>query len=147
MLFYNGDYKLVIKAEKGATFCGFLDVGSIGISKPEQWFDLRTWINEGCREFQEEDNSDLGNVYIIKLPKDKLKVLAETKRIFFLNISTGLIYKKVNNKPYEIMEEIYISKVNSMNALNGDTVIVKIIEEKEDGKSLEGKILKIKKIN
>lgn len=42
-------------------------------------------------------------------------------------------------------EEIYISKVNSMNALNGDTVIVKIIEEKEDGKSLEGKILKIKK--
>ena len=32
-----------------------------------------------------------------------------------------------------------------MNALNGDTVIVKIIEEKEDGKSLEGKILKIKK--
>ena len=89
MLFYNGDYKLVIKAEKGATFCDFLDVGSIGISKPEQWFDLRTWINEGCREFQEEDNSDLGNVNIIKLPKDKLKVLAETKRIFTLNISTG----------------------------------------------------------
>ncbi len=39
--------------------------------------------------FKEEDNSDLGNVYIIKLPKDKLKVLAETKRIFTLNISTG----------------------------------------------------------
>ena len=110
MLFYNGDYKLVIKAEKGVTFCGFLDVGSIGISKPEQWFDLRTWINEECREFQEEDNSDLGNVYIIKLPKDKLKVLAETKRIFALNISTGTIYKTVNKLPYAIMKDVYESK-------------------------------------
>ena len=113
MLFYNGDYKLVIKAEKGATFCGFLDVGSIGIYKPEQWFDLRTWINEGCREFQEEDNSDLGNVYIIKLPKDKLKVLAETKRIFALNISTGTLYKKVNKLPYAIMKDVYESKADT----------------------------------
>ena len=107
MLFYNGDYKLVIKAEKGATSCGFLDVGSIGISRPEQWFDLRTWIN------QEEDNSDLGNVYIIKLPKDKLKVLAETKRIFALNISTGTIYKKVNKLPYAIMKDVYESKADT----------------------------------
>ncbi len=40
------------KGGKRSNFCGFLDVGSIGIYKPEQWFDLRTWINEGCREFQ-----------------------------------------------------------------------------------------------
>ena len=39
--------------------------------------------------FKKKIISDLGNVYIIKLPKDKLKVLAETKRIFTLNISTG----------------------------------------------------------
>ena len=32
--------------------------------------------------FEEDDNSYLGNVYIIKLPKEKLKFLAETKRIF-----------------------------------------------------------------
>lgn len=37
----NGDYELVIKAEKETTFCGFLDVGSIGVSKPEHWFDLK----------------------------------------------------------------------------------------------------------
>lgn len=60
--------------------------------------------------FEEDDNSDLGKVYIIKLPKEKLKFLAETKRIFFLNISTGLLYKKVNTLPYVIMEDIYISK-------------------------------------
>ena len=48
-----------------------------------------------------------------KLPKEKLKFLAETKRIFFLNISTGLLYKKVNTLPYVIMEDIYISKADT----------------------------------
>ena len=78
----NGDWELVIKATKDATLCGFLDAGSIGISDPDEWFDFRLWINEGCKMFEEDDNSDLGKVYIIKLPKEKLKFLAETKRIF-----------------------------------------------------------------
>ena len=101
----NGDWELVIKATKDATLCGFLDAGSIGISDPDEWF--------GCKMFEEDDNSDLGKVYIIKLPKEKLKFLAETKRIFFLNISTGLLYKKVNTLPYVIMEDIYISKADT----------------------------------
>ena len=61
----NGDWKLVIKATKDATLCGFLDAGSIGISDPDEWFDFRLWINEGCKMFEEDDNSDLGKVYII----------------------------------------------------------------------------------
>ena len=109
----NGDWELVIKATKDATLCGFLDAGSIGISDPDEWFDFRLWINEGCKTFEEDDNSDLGKVYIIKSPKEKLKFLAETKRIFSLNISTGLLYKKVNNLPYVIMEDIYISKADT----------------------------------
>ena len=32
--------------------------------------------------FEVVDNSVLGKVYIIKLPKEKLKFLAETKRMF-----------------------------------------------------------------
>ena len=40
-------------------------------------------------------------------------------------------------------EEIYISKENSYNALNGDTVAIKIILEKEADKKAEGKIVKI----
>ena len=40
-------------------------------------------------------------------------------------------------------EEIYISKENSYNALNGDTVAIKIISEKEADKKAEGKIVKI----
>lgn len=40
-------------------------------------------------------------------------------------------------------EEIYISRENSKNALNGDTVSIKIIAEKEGDKKQEGKIVKI----
>ena len=40
-------------------------------------------------------------------------------------------------------EEIYISKENSYNALNGDTVAIKITSEKEADKKAEGKIVKI----
>ena len=40
-------------------------------------------------------------------------------------------------------EEIYISKENSYNALNGDTVAIKIISEKEADKKAEGKIVNI----
>ena len=40
-------------------------------------------------------------------------------------------------------DEIYISRENSKNALNGDTVSIKIIAEKEGDKKREGKIVKI----
>lgn len=42
-------------------------------------------------------------------------------------------------------DEIYISKENSMKALDGDKVIVKIIDEKNKDKSAEGKIIEIVK--
>lgn len=37
---------------------------------------FRLWINEGCKMFEEDDNSDLGKVYIIKLPKRKIKIFS-----------------------------------------------------------------------
>ncbi len=42
-------------------------------------------------------------------------------------------------------DEIYISKDKSLNALNGDRVLVKIIEEKNKLKKAEGKVVKILK--
>ncbi len=42
-------------------------------------------------------------------------------------------------------EEVYISKENSLNALNGDEVLIEIIEEKNKVKKAEGKIVKILK--
>ena len=32
----NGDWELIIKAEKGAVLCGFLDAAEIGSSEPEE---------------------------------------------------------------------------------------------------------------
>ena len=39
--------------------------------------------------------------------------MAETKRIFALNISTGTLYKKVNKLPYSIMKDVYESKADT----------------------------------
>ena len=42
-------------------------------------------------------------------------------------------------------EEIYIAKENSLNALNGDRVLIEIIEESNKVKKAEGKVIKILK--
>ena len=96
-------------------------------------------------------------VNCLKNLEDEYKILKNRKNKYRLRdekVYEGLYRKNAkgfgfvkleNQDEIKQSEEIYISKVNSMNALNGDTVIVKIIEEKENGKSLEGKILKIKK--
>ena len=40
-------------------------------------------------------------------------------------------------------DEIYIAKENSLNALNGDRVLIEILEEENKVKSAEGKVVKI----
>ena len=60
------------------------------------------------------------------------------------------IYKK-NQKGYGFVrlegeeDEVYISKENSLNALNGDRVLIEIIEEKNKVKSAEARVVKILK--
>lgn len=89
----NGDRELIMKAEKGATLCGFLDAAEIGNSEVEEWFDFKSWLENGF-EMEDDENSEYGKVYIVKVPDDKLKFLAETKKLFALPISKGLLYKK-----------------------------------------------------
>ena len=43
----NGDRELIIKAEKGAVLCGFLDAAEIGSSEPEEWFNFKSWVENG----------------------------------------------------------------------------------------------------
>ena len=50
----------------------------------------------------------------------------------------GFGFVKIEN----MEEEIYISKNHTKNALNGDTVLIEILDE-QDGQSKEGKIIKI----
>ena len=42
-------------------------------------------------------------------------------------------------------EEVYISKENSLNALNGDRILIEILEDKNKVKSAEGKVVRILK--
>ena len=70
-----------------------------------------------------------------------MKDIAEAYEGIYRKSSQGFGFVKIE----ELEEEIYVSKENSMNALNGDRVIVEILIEKEKGKSAEGKITKIKK--
>ncbi len=53
--------------------------------------------------------------------------------------SKGFGFVKIEDEE----EEIYISKERSMHALNGDKVLIKILEKEGNGKSKEGKVLKI----
>ncbi len=53
----------------------------------------------------------------------------------------GFGFVKIENQE----DEIYIAKENSLKALNGDKVLIKIIEEKSKDKKAEGKIIKIVK--
>ena len=102
----NGDRELIMKAEKGATLCGFLDTAEIGNSEVEEWFDFKSWVENGCEMEDDEDDSDYGKVYIVKVPDDKLNFLAETKKLFALPISTGVLYKKINHLPSVIVEDM-----------------------------------------
>lgn len=103
----DNEYReLIMKAEKGATLCGFLDAAEIGNSEVEEWFDFKSWLENGCEMEDDDENLEYGKVYIVKVPEDKLKFLAETKKLFALPISTGVLYKKINNLPCAIMDNI-----------------------------------------
>lgn len=79
---------------------------------------------------------------IVKNRKNRYRIIGE-------NFQEG-IYRK-NQKGFGFVkvegqdDEIYISKENSLRALNGDKVLVEIIEEKNKIKNAEGKIKKILK--
>ena len=91
-------------------------------------------------KFLEVLNNLEENYKIVKNRKNRYKVIGE-------NVVEGIYRKNVKGFGFVKVEgednEIYISKENSKNALNGDRVLVEITEEKTKIKSAEGKIKKI----
>lgn len=91
-------------------------------------------------EFLEVLNNLEASFKIGKNKKKRYRLIEE-------NYQEG-IYRR-NSKGYGFVkiegqdEEVYISKENSLNALNGDKVLIEIIEEKNKVKSAEGKIKRI----
>ena len=102
----NGDRELLMKAEKETALCGFLDATEIGNYEVEEWFDFKSWVESGCEMEGDEEDSEYGKVYIVKVPDDKLKFLAETKKLFALPFSTGVLYKKINHLPCAIVDDM-----------------------------------------
>ena len=80
------------------------------------------------------------NYKIVKNKKNRYRLIGENfvEGIYRKN-QKGFGFVKIEGKE----DEIYISKENSLKALNGDRVLVEIIEEKNKIKNAEGKIKKI----
>ncbi len=79
---------------------------------------------------------------IVKNKKNRYKLIGENfvEGVYRKN-QKGFGFVKIENQE----DEIYISKENSLRALNGDRVLVEILEEKNKIKNAEGKIKKILK--
>ena len=82
------------------------------------------------------------NFKIGKNRKNKYRVIEENyQEGIYRRNAKGFGFVKIEGQE----DEIYVSKENSMQALNGDRVLVEIIEEKNKIKSAEGKIKRIVK--
>ena len=80
------------------------------------------------------------NYKIVKNRKNRYRLIGDNfQEGIYRKNQKGFGFVKIDGKE----DEIYISKENSMNALNGDKVLVEIIEEKNKIKNAEGKIKKI----
>lgn len=79
---------------------------------------------------------------IVKNRKNRYKLIGENfQEGIYRKNQRGFGFVKIEGQE----DEIYISKENSLKALNGDKVLVEIIEEKNKIKRAEGKIKKIVK--
>ena len=88
----------------------------------------------------------LGNLELnLKIQKNRKNQYRIVEKVYYDGIyrkhSKGFGFVKIENDE----DEIYISKENSLNALNGDKVLIEIVEEKNKLKKAEGRIVKILK--
>ena len=80
------------------------------------------------------------NYKIVKNKKNRYRLIGENyKEGTYRKNQKGFGFVKIENEE----DEIYISKENCLNALNGDIVLVEILEEKNKIKNAEGIIKKI----
>ena len=87
----------------------------------------------------------LGNLELeMKIQKNRKNRYKLVEKTYYDGIyrknQKGFGFVRIENE-----EEIYITKENSLNALNGDRVLVEILEESNKVKSAEGKVVRILK--
>ena len=100
----------------------------LGVPKKEynQFLDIIRYLEE--------------NYKIVKNRKNRYRLIGENfvEGIYRKN-QRGFGFVKIDDRE----DEIYIAKEDSLNALNGDRVLIEITEEQNKGKRAEGKIKKI----
>ncbi len=119
--------------------------------KSENYTPMKAKVNG--YHFRSSKNEYQEFTLILKELEDNYKITKNRKnryRVMEDNFEEGT-YRKKNQRGFGFVkienqeDEIFISKENSLNALNGDRVIVEIIEDKDRTKRAEGKIKKILK--
>ena len=97
-------------------------------------------IKKEYNEFNQTLKALEENYKIVKNRKNRYRLIGDNyQEGIYRKNQKGFGFVKIEGKE----DEIYISKENSLNALNGDKVLVEIIEEKNKIKNAEGKINKI----
>ena len=111
----NGDRELIIKADKKATMCGFIDAGAIGTAEPDKWFNFSEWLKAGCVMLSDNDSfSSKGNIVIISIPDDKIRFILDIRSVFSLKIPMNELKMNLENLPYTIVEDIEYSKARKL---------------------------------
>ena len=89
-------------------------------------------------------------IEVLNKLESECKIIKNRKNRYRLNDDDVLVgtYRR-NSKGFgfvktdEFEEEVFVSKNDSNNALNGDKVLINVYKNQEKGKSIEGKIVKI----
>ena len=111
----NGDRELIIKADKSAVMCGFIDAGAIGTAEPDEWFCFSKWVENGCVMRSENDSlSDEVDIMIIAVPDDRIKFQVEIRKVFSLKIPMSEFRKNIENLPYVIVKDVKYAKAKKL---------------------------------
>lgn len=111
----NGDRELIIKADKKAIMCGFIDAGAIGTAEPDKWFNFSEWLKAGCMILSENDSSfNEGDIVIVSIPDDKTKFMLDIRSVFSLKMPMSEFKQNIENLPYVIVEDIKYAKAKKL---------------------------------
>lgn len=111
----NGDRELIIKTDKKATMCGFIDAGAIGTAEPDKWFDFSEWLKSGCVILSDNDSfSSKGDIVIISIPDDKIKFMLDIRSVFSLKMPMSEFKQNIENLPYVIVKDIKYAKARKL---------------------------------
>ena len=111
----NGDRELIIKADRKAIMCGFIDAGEIGTAELDKWFNFSEWLKAGCMILSENDSSlNEGNILIVSIPDDKIKFMLDIRSVFSLKMPMSEFKQNIENLPYVIVEDIKYAKAKKL---------------------------------